>query len=107
LLLSYTFIASHINFILSSVQRTQKVNLSLKYANLYLDTAMGVEVNALHGENSEYVEALSIIKEGIDDRSRSPIGRLDFIYDRTAVGKKVNKAISLAQEFTIEVLIIT
>ncbi|KAF6036917.1 CYP4V2 [Bugula neritina] len=72
--------------------------------DIICDTAMGVEVNALHGENIEYVEALSIIKEGIDDRSRSPIGRFDFIYDRTAVGKKVNKAISLAQDFTIEVI---
>ncbi|KAF6041459.1 hypothetical protein EB796_000241 [Bugula neritina] len=72
--------------------------------DIICDTAMGVKVNALHGENSEYVEALSIIKEGVDDRSRSPIGRLDLIYDRTAVGKRVQKAITLAQDFTIEVI---
>ncbi|KAF6035303.1 CYP4V2 [Bugula neritina] len=72
--------------------------------DIICDTAMGVEVNALHGENSEYVEALSIIKEGADDRSRSPIDKFDFIYDRRAVGKKVNKAISLAQDFTIQVI---
>jgi len=48
-------------------------------------------VNALHGENSEYVEALSIIKEGADDRSRSPIDKFDFTMTGEPWGRKSTK----------------
>jgi len=69
----------------------------------FVDTAMGVNVDALHGGQSEYVSAILCIKEKTFQRTRNPLLLFDWVYRLTATGRAVNSAIDVSQRFTDEV----
>jgi len=64
---------------------------------------MGVNVNALAGGQSEYVDALQLIKDETIERAKNPLILPDVTFNMTAAGRRTNKAISLAHKFTMQV----
>lgn len=68
-----------------------------------LDTAMGVNMDALESGDSEYVKAVYLVKDAIAIRQRTLWYWPDFIYNRLAIGKACKKGIALMHQFTEKV----
>ena len=65
---------------------------------------MGLHIDALHNGDSEYVTAVSEIKEVIGKRGREPLHWYDFVFDNfLSVGRKTNRLIRLTHQFTDKV----
>ena len=68
---------------------------------------MGLHIDALHNGDSEYVTAVSEIKEVLGKRGREPLHWYDFVFDNfLSVGRKTNRLIRLTHEFTNKVFMI-
>ena len=68
---------------------------------------MSLHIDALHNGDSEYVTAVSEIKEVLRKRGREPLHWYDFVFDNfLSVGRKTNRLIRLTHEFTDKVFMI-
>ena len=68
---------------------------------------MGLHIDALHNGDSEYVTAVSEIKEVLGKRGREPLHWYDFVFDNfLSVGRKTNRLIRLTHQFTDKVFMI-
>ena len=68
---------------------------------------MGLHIDALHNGDSEYVTAVSEIKEVLGKRGREPLHWYDFVFDNfLSVGRKTNRLICLTHKFTDKVLMV-
>lgn len=64
---------------------------------------MGVHMNALNNNDSEYITAVEFIKATIGLRVRTPLHWYDFVFDKTPTGRKYNDFIKLTHAFTDKV----
>ena len=67
------------------------------------DTAMGVNMDALHHGHSDYVKAVYLVKAAIAVRQRTPWYWPDWIYDNLPVGREVNKGIDTMHSYAHKV----
>ena len=67
------------------------------------DTSMGVKMDALHHEDSDYVKAVYLAKDGIYRRVRSPWYWPGFIFNNSPFGWSVNNAIKVMHQFAHKV----
>ena len=70
---------------------------------MFSDTAMGVDMNALHNGESDYVKAVYQVKEAIAVRQRTPWLWPDFIYNALPVGREVKKNIKIMHDYAYKV----
>lgn len=63
---------------------------------------MGVKIDALHDEDSEYVRAVHMAKQ-VEVRIRTPWYWSEFIFNNSSFGKKINKAINTMHTFALKV----
>jgi len=64
---------------------------------------MGVKLNALLDQESDYVEAVVNIKDIIGRRDRMPLLKPDFIFYMFPMGWKYAKSLKILHNFTIDV----
>jgi len=73
---------------------------------IHTDTAMGVNMDALHNGESEYVKAVYLVKDAIAVRQRTPWYWPDFLYNYfTPMGWAVRRSINLMHQFAYKVTI--
>ncbi|XP_067928638.1 cytochrome P450 4V2-like [Watersipora subatra] len=78
--------------------------ITLNSLDMICDTAMGVDMGALHDGESDYVKAVYLVKEAVAVRQRTPWYWPDFIYNSLPVGRKVNKAIDTMHQYAYKVI---
>lgn len=71
--------------------------------SFFLDTAMGVDMNALNNGESDYVKAVYQVKETIAVRQRSPWLWPDLIFNATASGQLLKKNIKVMHDYAYKV----
>jgi len=64
---------------------------------------MGVKLNALLDQGSDYVEAVVDIKDIIGRRDRMPLLKPDFIFYMYPMGRKYAKSLKILHNFTLDV----
>ncbi|XP_067928895.1 cytochrome P450 4V2-like isoform X4 [Watersipora subatra] len=80
------------------------IPITFSTLDVICSTAMGVDMGALDNTGSEYVTALLLIKEATEKRPRNLFYSIDFIYNRTSIGRKCNESIRLVHEFADKVI---
>ena len=86
----------------------QAVDIRSMITNCTLDiiceTAMGLKINAQNDSDSDYVKSVYVLGESFMKRTVDPIAWFDWIYFRTASGKKYQKSLQTVHEFTRKVI---
>nr|QST15015.1 CYP4AP2 protein [Diaphanosoma celebensis] len=77
--------------------------ISLCTLDVICETAMGCKVNA-QTEETEYVKAFKSISPIILKRMMNPLYSFDFIFDRTALGKKYHQCLEVLHKLTNNVI---
>lgn len=70
---------------------------------LVSETSMGVQMDALHNRESDYVKSVFLAKDTIFHRMRSPWLWNDWIFNLSSSGRKLNKAVELMQTYVLKV----
>lgn len=64
---------------------------------------MGVNMDALHNQDNEYVKAVYLVKDAMAVRQRTPWYWPDVVYNNLPQGQKVNEAIDLMHQYALKV----
>ena len=98
------------------VDQLSKVSDTRKAVNVYpfitkvaldiiCETAMGIQIHAQEQkESNDYINAVYNFSTFVIEKILNPLYHIDFIYKRSELGAKTNKALKILHEFTTKVI---